>query len=204
VTHFDEKAKTWDSDPDKIIRARAVAQGIRSRVPLIPGMSAFEYGCGTGLLSFELHEDLTHITLADSSAGMLAVLQEKISSGRIQNMNAVRLDLAADPLPPERFALVTTMMTLHHVRDTDKLLLDFFNLLECPGFLCVADLDREDGSFHGSGFSGHKGFDREVLRQQAVRAGFREAGFETVYTMSRGEGRERRNYTLFLMIAEKK
>jgi cyclopropane fatty-acyl-phospholipid synthase-like methyltransferase len=54
VTNFDERAKDWDSDPLKVERARIVAEYIRSVLPLRPGMSALEYGCGTGLLSFAL------------------------------------------------------------------------------------------------------------------------------------------------------
>ncbi len=203
MTEFDEKSRTWDSDPEKWARARSVARGIRASVPLNKGMTALEYGCGTGLLSFELQKDLSHVTLADSSPGMLAVLQEKIDSGRIRNMNALRLDLMQDPLPPDRYDLVYTMMTLHHVSDTDKILADFFHLLKNPGFLCVADLDKEDGSFHGSGFSGHNGFDREHLHRRAVRAGFREARFMNVHTLSKGNEGEKREYSLFLLTAEK-
>ena len=41
-------------------------------------MHALDYGCGTGLLSFPLKDELGHITLNDNSAGMLEVVQEKI------------------------------------------------------------------------------------------------------------------------------
>ena len=50
MTNFDERAKDWDSDPKKVERARAVAEAIRSAIPLTPNMSALEYGCGTGLV----------------------------------------------------------------------------------------------------------------------------------------------------------
>ena len=73
---FDERAATWDDDPVKKERAAAVAAGIRAMVALSPDMRALEYGCGTGLLSFELRHELGSITLADRSEGMLAVLSE--------------------------------------------------------------------------------------------------------------------------------
>ncbi len=78
TTDFDQRAKTWDDDPMKAARAQAVADAIRARVPLAPTMTGLEYGCGTGLLSFALHPNLGRIALADNSAGMLAVLQQKI------------------------------------------------------------------------------------------------------------------------------
>ena len=78
MTDFDERAKDWDSDPMKVERAHAVADAIRAALPLRPDMTAFEYGCGTGLLSFFLKDDFSSITLADTSQGMLDVLSEKI------------------------------------------------------------------------------------------------------------------------------
>ena len=91
--NFDNKAKSWDADPMKVARAEAVAAGIRSGVHLNATMSGFEYGCGTGLLSFALRENLQQITLADSSSGMLEVLQDKIRAGNHTNMRPMLLDL---------------------------------------------------------------------------------------------------------------
>ena len=201
---FDEKAKEWDADPTKIERARAIAEGIKKRVPLSPDMSAFEYGCGTGLLSFALKPYLARFTLADSSTGMLKVLEEKIAVSGFRNMTPMKLDLMSDPLPSERYQLIYTMMTLHHIPDTGKILRDFYELLKSPGYLCVADLDEEDGSFHGPEFEGHKGFGRKVLGDSAERVGFRSPSFTTVYRMSKGTGESRKDYPIFLMIAEKK
>ena len=200
---FDSRAKTWDSDPMKEARARAVAHGIQTHVPLAPHMTAFEYGCGTGLLGFALQPYLKHITLADSSSGMLAVLQEKITSCSISNMRPMILDLVTDPLPQESYHLIVTMMTFHHIPDIDSLLRDMYSLLATPGYLCVADLDSEDGSFHGPDFSGHCGFDRQELRQKASQAGFRNAGFSTVFNIRKAVAGGERDFPVFLMVAEK-
>ena len=203
--NFDSRAKTWDDDPMKAARAEAVAQVICAQVVLTPQMSALEYGCGTGLLSFALRERLGQLTLADSSSGMLAVLEEKISSGAIANMSALMLDLASDPLPDERFDLVHSLMTLHHIDDTDALLRALYALLKSPGYLCLADLDSEDGSFHGADFSGHRGFDRETLQRQATEAGFRNVRFSTVFSIRKAvaTGGEK-DFPVFLMVAEKR
>lgn len=202
--NFDEKAKTWDEDPMKAARAEAVAREIRAQVALDPQMSALEYGCGTGLLSFALREQFRHITLADSSSGMLAALDEKIRSAAIGNMSALKLDLASDPLPSQRFDLIDSLMTLHHIDDTDALLRALYALLKSPGTLCLADLDSEDGSFHGADFYGHKGFDRKALQRQATEAGFRTIRFTTVFSIRKAvaTGGEK-DFPVFLMIAEK-
>ena len=204
-TSFDLQAKTWDDDPMKTTRAQAVALEILAQVPLAAHMTALEYGCGTGLLSFALHAQFKHITLADSSSGMLDVLQEKITSGGITNMRPLKLDLVTDPLPQERHDVVHSLMTLHHVSDIDAVLQGLYSLLAAPGYLCIADLDSEDGSFHGPDFSGHKGFDRDALQQQAMRAGFGNIRFTNAFTIRKSvAGGSEKDFPVFLMVAEKR
>lgn len=200
---FDAKAQEWDNDPVKLERAAAVAAAIRNRVRLSPDLSALEYGCGTGLLSFALSRELGSIRLADSSAGMLAVLREKIAASGADHLRPMRLDLTVDPLPAERYDLIYTLMTLHHVSDVDRILRDFHALLRPDGALCIADLDREDGSFHGAGFDGHHGFEREALRDRLARAGFGEIQFDTCYMMRKSQGEGAREYPVFLAVARK-
>ena len=203
-TSFDLQAKTWDDDPMKTTRAQAVAQEIRAQVPLAAHMTALEYGCGTGLLSFALQAQFKHITLADSSSGMLDVLHEKITSGGITNMSPLKLDLLTDPLPQERHDVIHSLMTLHHVSDIDAVLQGLYSLLTAPGYLCIADLDSEDGSFHGPDFSGHKGFDRDALQGQATQAGFSNIRFSTAFTIRKGvAGGGEKDFPVFLMVAEK-
>ena len=203
MTDFDLEAATWDAKTYRMERAQAIARGIREAVPVGAGMTAFEYGCGTGLLGFALQPYLGHITLADNSSGMLAVLDEKIAAGGIGNMTSLRLDLSTDPLPELRVQLVVTLMTLHHIPDVERVLKGFYELLETPGYLCVADLDQEDGAFHGPDFDGHKGFDRAALGSLARDVGFRKAAFSTVFQMDRVVGKETRTFPVFLMVAEK-
>src|SRR6056297_789741 len=185
MSRFDEEAKDWDT-PKSQERARSIANVISSQVPLSNNMSAFEYGCGTGQLSFELRKKIGPITLADSSTGMLGVLRDKIRTRSADNMKSVKLDLTSDPLPDKRFDLVYTMMTLHHIPDTRKILDQFYALLNPGGYLCIADLDKEDGSFHGHDVDDvHKGFDRQELASIAGETGFSDVHFTTAYRMER-------------------
>ena len=202
MSDFDAKALDWDKIPGRAERAVAVAAAIREQVALSQAMSVLEYGCGTGLLSFTLQAELGQIILADSSAGMLDVLRGKIAHAGISNMTPLRLDLAVDPLPMERFNLIYTLMTLHHVPDTARILGCFHSLLQPGGFLCIADLDKEDGSFHAddSGFDGHNGFDRAELGRYLEHAGFTRIRFSTCFMVIK----DAHPYPLFLAVAEKK
>lgn len=198
MSDFDSRASTWD-DPKKVERAEAVAAAIRRAVPLKTTMRTLEYGAGTGLLSFCLRDELGFMVLADSSEGMRAVAAEKIAAARASDMRVVDLDLTRDPIPSERYDLIMSMMTLHHVSDTSRVLAAFRNMLEPGGWLCIADLDAEDGSFHGPGVNVHHGFDREALRKDLTAAGFMNVVVEDCYRISRDD----RAYSVFLASGRK-
>jgi ubiquinone/menaquinone biosynthesis C-methylase UbiE len=201
MSDFDAEASGWDDVPGRVERADAVAAAIRAQVRLSRSMTAFEYGCGTGLLSFALRADLGPITLADSSAGMLEVLKAKIARRGAQDMTPMHLDLSTDPLPVEKFQLIYTLMTLHHIRDTDRILWAFHTMLKKDGLVCIIDLDKEDGSFHSNTphFDGHCGFERGELRHQLASLGFIKISFSTCYQIPKNG----RLYPLFLAVAEK-
>ncbi len=203
MTDFDSRAREWDSNPARMERANAVAAEMRKQLQLSSSIKALEYGCGTGLLSFALQPYLGQITLADSSSGMLDVLQEKIDREGIQKMQPLRLDLAVDPVPADRFDLIYNLMVLHHIPDTDRIINSFWSLLKPGGILCIADLDEEDGSFHGEEFHGHLGFNRSKLAEKLTRAGFQKVRFSTAYQQQKQTETGPKSFPLFLAIAEK-
>lgn len=175
---FDERAATWDDDPAKVERARAIADRIREVVAPQPGTRLLEYGAGTGLVSQTLRDRVGPVTLADSSRGMLEVLHAKVAAGTIADARVWDLDLGRDPVPDERFDLLVTAMVLHHIPDLQPVLRAFATMLADGGRLCVADLEHEDGSFHDEDFDGHHGFDRDALAVELEAAGFDEVRFE--------------------------
>ena len=204
MTNFDERAKDWDSDPKKVERARVVADAIRNTIPLTKEMKALEYGCGTGLLSFALQPDLGEITLADVSEGMLDVLGEKIDRAGVTNMHPVRLDLLSDPLPAGRYDLTYSLMVLHHIDNVKKVLSGFYDLLVPGGTLLVADLDKEDGSFHTDGSTDvHPGLERDELQRMVEEAGFGNISFTTAYEIQKKIGNEEKVFPVFLMAAQR-
>lgn len=191
---FDEKAATWDDDPAKVERARVVAEAIRATVPLDRSTRVLEYGAGTGLVTQALRDAVGPVTLADTSAGMREVMLAKIESGAIPDARVWDLDLSTGSVPDERFDLVVTVMTLHHIDDVAPVLSAFATLVVAGGHLCVVDLDEEDGSFHGDDFDGHHGFDREALGAQLADAGFTDVTFRDCHQIERDGGR----YPIFL------
>ena len=199
---FDSKARLWDADPRFIERGRHLAEAIAARVPLTTTLRALDYGSGTGHVSFPLQARVGHLTLVDSSAGMLEVAREKIADRRITNMDARQGDLDSALQPDQRFDLIVSAMTLHHMPDTAAALVGFRARLALGGALCIADLDKEDGSFHGPEVDVHHGFDRATLAALTRAAGFDETSFETVFSIEKelADGSVRA-YPVFLMTA---
>ena len=97
--HFDEAAANWDAEPRRIELAHAVGEAVLRQVRLTPDMDILDYGCGTGLLGLFLLPHVRSVTGADSSPGMLRVLEAKIRAGGLRRMRAQRLDLGHDPVP---------------------------------------------------------------------------------------------------------
>ncbi|WP_243320247.1 class I SAM-dependent methyltransferase [Geothrix sp. SG200] len=203
MSDFDVKAATWDQDPIKVERATTVGRAIAGSVA-VEGRTILEYGCGTGLLGFVLQPLAGHVTLADTSAGMLEVLRGKVAATGAANMTPLRLDLLADPLPAGRFDLVCSLMTLHHIPDTPGILEKFHQVLAPGGWVALSDLDAEDGSFHGKDVTDvHPGFDRTALGRQLEAAGFREIRFSTVFEIPRETASGPRRFPVFLALGRK-
>lgn len=191
---FDDKAATWDDDPAKVARAKDVADGIRAAIPLDGSTRLLEYGAGTGLVTQALRDAVGPVTLADTSAGMRDVIQQKIDGGALTDARVWSVDLATEAAPDEQFDLVVTVMTLHHIHDLQPVLARFATLLVRGGHLCIADLERDDGSFHGVDFGGHHGFDRAALTDDLRSAGFDDIRFTHCTDLVRDGG----TYPVFL------
>jgi ubiquinone/menaquinone biosynthesis C-methylase UbiE len=196
---FDSKAATWDDDPAKVERASAVARTIVEAVPLDPRTRLLEYGAGTGLVTQALRDLVGPVTLADTSKGMRDVLAGKIEAGTLTGARVWDVDLAVQPVPDERFDVIVTVMTLHHIEDVGTVLTAFARLLAEGGRLCVVDLDAEDGSFHGESFGGHRGFERSLLAADLADAGFTDVEFRDCHRIERPDG----DFPLFLATARR-
>jgi len=172
VNEFDIKAAEWDNNPMHLDRSEAIANGIKIAVPLNREMKVLEFGAGTGITSFLLKDRVKEITLMDNSSEMVKVMNEKIRASNTINLKALNFNLEHADYENEKFDLVITQMVLHHVADIDLIISRFRKLLNPGGYLAIADLYTEDGSFHGPGFTGHKGFDIEELSGLLGKHGF--------------------------------
>lgn len=203
MENFDERAKEWDKEQIHVIRAKAVSEKIKKAIKITHNMTGFEYGSGTGLLSFNLLDSLKSITLADSSTGMLEVLNEKIKSNNIKNMRSMLLDLEKDDIPEDKFDLIFNQMTMHHIVNSEIVLEKFYSMLNKNGYLCIVDLFKEDGSFHGNDFTGHNGFDPETFKIKMENIGFSFVKYEECFTIKKIIDDKEKTFPLFLITGQK-
>ena len=138
TSDFDARAQTWDDDPAKSERAKAVAEAIVRQAAPTRAMKGLEYGSGTGLLSFMLRPRLGAVTLVDTSAGMLEVADRKIAAAGDAAMRTLRIDLLAEAAPEERYDIVYSLMVLHHVPDTPGILRRLHDVLSPGGSWCCS------------------------------------------------------------------
>jgi ubiquinone/menaquinone biosynthesis C-methylase UbiE len=204
MNEFDIKADTWDLNPLRFERSEAVAEQIIERIPLSRSMSAIEFGAGTGITGFILKDRVKEITMMDNSREMIRKIDEKILASRSDNVHALFFDLENNEWKGDKFDLLITQMVLHHIPDTKNIINKFYNILNPGGYLAIADLYPEDGSFHGKGFIGHLGFDPEELSETIKLGGFTDISVKHCFTMNKQvKETESRHFNLFLLIAKR-
>jgi ubiquinone/menaquinone biosynthesis C-methylase UbiE len=204
MNEFDIKAAGWDSNLMHHERSKAVADGIMNIIPLNKQMTALEYGAGTGLTGFLLKDHLKEIILTDSSTGMISIMDEKITAAGATNLKTLFLDLEKSDFEGARVDFIFSQMVLHHVTDTGSIIRKFHSMLNPGGYLAIADLYPEDGSFHGEGFTGHKGFNPGILAEDISRIGFTDISHRKCFAiLKKINDSEMKKFDLFLLTARR-
>ncbi len=202
---FDKEAAAWDENPGRVRLAHDVAAAIIREAGPTGEMDVLDFGCGTGLVTLRLQPLVRTITGADSSKGMLGVLEGKVAAQGLANVRTRAIDFEKGERIDGKFHLVVSSMTMHHVPDTAALFRQWYDLLYPGGMLAAADLDTEDGSFHGDNTGVfHFGLDRENLKALLLKTGFHDVRAVTAATMMRDvAGGGKREFPVFLLVGRK-
>ena len=202
---FDKEATTWDEVPARVKLANDIAAAILNENLLTSNMDVLDFGCGTGLLTLKLQSVVHSITGVDSSRGMIDVLKAKIDKQNLPNVRTQYLDTEKDNILEGTYHLIVSGMTLHHVKEIRPLLDQFYKILTSSGYLCIADLDLDDGQFHSNNDGiFHFGFDRALLRRDFMEAGFVDIRDRTAAELMKPVADVGvRPFTVFLMTGRK-
>ncbi|HEY3371607.1 MAG TPA: class I SAM-dependent methyltransferase [Prolixibacteraceae bacterium] len=199
MSEFDARARGWDKDKMHMDRSVAIAHSLEEMIPLDGAMKVLEYGAGTGILSFLLKDRFADITLMDSSQEMINVCIEKAEHHQASHLHPLWFDLEHQAFDGT-FDLIYNQMVLHHVNDYQALIQTFYAMLNPGGYLAIADLYTEDGSFHEPDVLVHLGFDPEKLSEIFSNAGFIHIEYKTCFEIKRDSGH---TYPVFLLVGKK-
>ena len=196
--NFKERSKDYDKNDMIKQLSSAIGSCIIKNVELNEQMQVLDFGAGTGLISSQIAPHVEKITAVDISQSMLDKLTAKPEiTDKVQPLCQ---DITVKPTGKE-YDLIMSAMAMHHVEDTDNLVKRFYEHLKAGAKIALADLDKEDGSFHPQGMEDvyHDGFERDELQAILEKYGFKDINFETAHTING----ETRPYPIFLALATK-
>lgn len=198
--YFHEKSKVYETEPARVDNVTNIADAILEK--LIYDKTSthlMDFGSGTGLLTAKIAPYVKKITTIDISPSMNEQLRSKKDSFPCE-LAMLELDLSSAEID-ETFDDIISSMTIHHVEDTLALFQKFHRLLNSGGTIALADLDKEDGTFHTEDMGVfHFGFDQEEFATLAKKAGFEDVTIEIVSVAKKPYG----DYPIFLLTGRKR
>jgi 2-polyprenyl-3-methyl-5-hydroxy-6-metoxy-1,4-benzoquinol methylase len=195
--HFEIKAKTWDSGSERVENTKTISEAILDTFTFDKEMDILDFGVGTGLLGFEIAQRVKKVYGVDTSKSMLEKLQEKNTNEL--SIEPICQDIIQTPLETIFDGMVSSM-TLHHVEDLKAFFTTIRNNIKDNGFIAIADLELEDGTFHSDNTGVfHFGFDKGELCSIVKECGFHNVVWERINTIQKPH----RDFGIFLLSAQK-
>jgi 2-polyprenyl-3-methyl-5-hydroxy-6-metoxy-1,4-benzoquinol methylase len=201
--NFNQFASKWDRKPGRRDRALAVAAQLRRQVSLTSSMHILEFGCGTGLLGFHLVPYVSWITFADTAEGMIHQVAAKIRDNHVRNADTFCFNDARPTLPRSYHGIIS-LLAMHHIPAYDAAIEMLAKHLKENGWLGIADLDPEDGSFHGEETHvPHQGINRQEIHRLFYNFGLTRIRESAPYVVKKKRNNTWKEFPIFLITGEK-
>ncbi len=200
MNRFDKNAKNWENDPRKLKQTEIIINNIKKYLNSTD--IAMDYGTGTGLIAYSIKDLVKKVIAIDNSEGMLKVLNEKIAKNNVRNIKVLNKNLVTDSFKEKKgkFDVIIITMTLHHIKDIRDIFDKFYSLLKESGYLIIADLFTENGSFHKDNTNvAHFGFSKDFLLQEFKNTNFKLIEFKNLFNFDKNA----KNYDMFLSVVRK-
>lgn len=196
--HFKDRAEIWDKGSVRVQGALTIADAIEKEIELTQKMEVLDFGVGTGLLGFEIAKSVKKVYGVDTSEKMIEKLKEKNTPEL--NIETYNQDIIQEPLEKSFDGLVSSM-TLHHVEDLKAFFTTIYKNINSGGFIAIADLELEDGTFHSDNTGVfHFGFDADNLKKVVSTCGFSDVKFENINSINKPH----RDFGIFLLTARRR
>lgn len=196
--YFELKAESYDKDANRVSNVDNIANAILKSISLNRTMHIMDFGSGTGLLLERVAPFVKKITAVDVSESMCKQLSKKIKDLDCE-VEILQMDLTMTKLDM-KFDAIISSMTMHHIKNTEAMFNDFYEMLNDNGVIAIADLDIEDGNFHieDTGVF-HFGFERKNFQEKAIVVGFKNVNITTASIDEKPHGK----YLVFLLTGTK-
>ncbi len=195
--HFKSRAREWDQGSIRVQGAKKIADAIGQKIKLTKDMEVLDFGVGTGLLGFEIAKAVKQVYGVDISSEMIETLKTKNTPQLC--IETYCQDIIKEPLQKKFNGLVSSM-TLHHIQDLKLFFETIYKNINEDGFIAIADLESEDGTFHSDNKGVfHFGFNKEELCKIVSEVGFTQVSFENINTINKPHG----DFDIFLLSAKK-
>jgi len=191
---FVAKANEWDN-PQRMAMTKKFVDELLKNVSPESNWKALEIGAGTGLIGLQILPFVSKVVFEDTSESMLNVLKQKLNGDE----NVEILHGEVSDYKNKDLDLVFSSMAFHHIEDIEGIIHHLSSIVKPCGWIVIADLVTEDGSFHGFEPMPHLGFDTDVLKVRFERTGFE---VKSVYVYSKVS--KAIDYPQFILIAQRK
>ncbi len=193
---FAHKAGDYEQNTRRVSNVDNIARAVIDNTRLSDNMHLMDFGAGTGLLLERIAPHVKKITAVDISPSMITQLENKRDSLEC-TLEILQLNMEIEDALGIYDGVISSMTT-HHIKDVAALFRKFYALVKPGGFIAIADLDKEDGSFHTEDTGVfHFGFDRSEITAIAEAAGFRQVAVYDASMMHKPQG----DYGVFLLTA---
>lgn len=146
-----------------------------------PNDRVLDVGCGTGFLLLEAARRARQAVGVDVSPAMLAEAKRKAEQDGLTNVALREAQAEALPFADERFDVVITRLTIHHMVDPHRVLREMYRVLRPEGRFAICDIvtaaDADKADLHNRlerlrDPSHVQHYSAPALRQMVVEAGF--------------------------------
>jgi ubiquinone/menaquinone biosynthesis C-methylase UbiE len=204
IDNFEEKAKTFDSNPIAIEISSKFSNEVKKNINLKKDYRLLDFGCGTGLVSLPFSSLVNSIVMVDNSKAMLNKLREKVLYAKLTNIEIYEGNIEDLDIEQSSIDLIVSSMTFHHIDNIPKILKILYDLLKENGCIIIGDLCREDGSFHELTTVEHNGFGFEEIMEMFVGSNFFVKDIYKYNTVSKSDKEGIiKNYDQFILVVNK-
>lgn len=176
INQFNQLAANYDTPKNRDMAKRST-DAIRSLLDKNHTKTAIDLGCGTGNVGLDLLEEFESMLFVDASTNMIEQVEKKLVDIDTKKATVLCLDIEKDVQFPYKVDTIILSLVLHHISDSDQLLLKLYEALNEGGQLLIIEMEKqeENSSNH------HHGIDRLVLAATLTEVGFQNIQSDIFY-----------------------